>query len=285
MCIISAKFFPKVGFVGVKNRDRNYEVEINFRKSNRDDIERLYIWDEKTRYTEGLNENGVSIISASLLTKNDEKEHNKGEDTRDYYSPDGKKIRDALLCKTVDEAVQNLIENKLSGNTLVFDEDTLYCIEAVKDVANDKFYHKEKKVGKDEMICRTNHGIWIPEAGYQRGINEEQTYSRISSESRHLIADHMTKIAKSPMDLMNRLTYHKLEEPQLNPCRLDDRPKKLKTTGQLMLIPNQKTLYYRPIICEINFDFWRLNQPDSKTFFELVGMREVITHDSDIHDN
>jgi hypothetical protein len=52
-----------------------------------------------------------------------------------------------------------------------------------------------------------------------------------------------------------------------------------------MIIPSQKTLYYRPIICDINFDFWRLNQPNSKTFFELVGMREVITHDSDIHDS
>jgi hypothetical protein len=286
MCILAAKYFPQLkSFAACKNRDRNYTVNINFRKSMRDDIERLYIWDEKTRYTEGLNENGVCIVSASLLTKNDEREHTKGEDERDYYSPDGKKIRDALLCPTPKEAVDYLLDVELSGNTLVFTSDIMYCIEAVKDVENDKFISKVKQIGKDEIVCKTNHGVWLPNAGYQRGIDEDQTASRISSESRLMIATKMTELAKSPMDLMNRLTYHELPEPQLNPCRLDERPSKLRTTGQLMLIPAQKTLYYRPIMCDITFDYWRLNKPESRTFFELVGMREIITADSDKHDN
>lgn len=32
MCIIVAKYFDKVGWVGVKNRDRNYVPEISFKR-------------------------------------------------------------------------------------------------------------------------------------------------------------------------------------------------------------------------------------------------------------
>ena len=65
MCVIAAKYFPNKGWVGVKNRDRTYYPSINIRKSMKDGIERLYIWDENTRYTEGLNEHGICILNAS----------------------------------------------------------------------------------------------------------------------------------------------------------------------------------------------------------------------------
>jgi hypothetical protein len=278
MCVLAVKYFEEVkSWVAVKNRDRNYTPTINFRKSNRENIERLYIWDEKTRYTEGLNENGVCIVSASLMTKADEKEHNKGEDRGEYYSPDGKKIRDALLAKTVKEATKKVIESKLSGHTFVFDRDTCYIVEGIQ-VNEDRWIHTVKKLDKNDIAVRTNHGIDLKKAGYQRGVNNEQTLSRISSESRHTIATKMVNESSSPMNMMDNLCYHEDSEPQLNPCRLDTRPSKLKTTGQLMLIPSKKTLFYRPIMCEINFDYFKLNTPDSKCFFELVGMKPIIDH-------
>ena len=275
MCILTAKYFKGLGFVAVKNRDRNYTPVINFRKSNRNGMERLYIWDENTRYTEGLNEHGVAILSASLMTKDDEKEHTKGEDTRDYYSPDGKKIRDALLCTSVREAVRKLIDDCLSGHTLIFDQDHCYVLEGAK-LRDNGYAYQVQKVNPNNTVTRTNHGVLMPRAGYQRGVDEAQTCSRISSESRLKIAECMTDLASSPMDLLDRLTYHECENPQLNACRLDTRPSQLKTTGQLMIVPSKKTLYYRPIMCEINFDYWRVNHPDSKTYFELCGMRPLL---------
>lgn len=275
MCILTAKYWPKIGWVGVKNRDRNYNPVINFRKSNRNDLERLYIWDENTRYTEGLNEHGVAILSASLMTKNDEKEHTKGEDTRDYYSPDGKKIRHALLCSSVEEACRSVIKSCLTGHTLIFDKEKCFVLEGINLRDND-FDYKIKGVSPHSTVTRTNHGVFFPQAGYQRCDDVAQTESRISSESRLKIGECMTDLANSPMDLMNRLTYRDCANPQLNACRLDSRPTKLKTTGQLMLVPARKTLYYRPIMCDINMDYFNLNKPQSRTFFELVGMRPLL---------
>ena len=100
MCVIAAKYFEKTGWVGVKNRDRNYKPTVHVRQSYRGGIERMYIWDEKTKYTEGLNEFGVSILSAAVATKKDEQEGFKNDEQDDvdrpFFSPDGKKIRKAL---------------------------------------------------------------------------------------------------------------------------------------------------------------------------------------------
>ena len=46
MCVIVAKYLPELGWIGVKNRDRGYYPVINIKKSFKNDIERIYIWDE-----------------------------------------------------------------------------------------------------------------------------------------------------------------------------------------------------------------------------------------------
>ena len=179
MCVLAAKYFDGIGWAAAKCRDRNYLPTVNFRKSYRNDIERLYIWDETTKYTEGLNENGVCIISAALATKADEKEK-AGEDSRNFYSPDGKKIRDALLEPTVKDAVKRIIKSELNGHTFVFDAHNMYIIEGINNAAGTKWFHKVMKLDKNDIAVRTNHGINLPKAGYQREIDEQQTLSRIS---------------------------------------------------------------------------------------------------------
>lgn len=77
MCVIAVKYFEDIGWVGAKNRDRNYQPKVNIVQSNRTGVQRLYIDDALTRYTEGLNEYGVCILSAALSVKNDEKEAEK----------------------------------------------------------------------------------------------------------------------------------------------------------------------------------------------------------------
>ena len=109
MCTIGVKYLDQHGWVGVKNRDRNYKTDVEIVQSNRFGTQRLYIDDKLTRWTEGLNEHGVAIISSSFSVKSDEKEGDKialkkkHKDKRNragYYSSDGKLIRQALLKKT-----------------------------------------------------------------------------------------------------------------------------------------------------------------------------------------
>lgn len=74
MCIIIGKYFPDIGWVAVKNRDRNYIPEISFKKKVHQGVEILYFWDDITQYCEGFNSAGVGILSASLMVLDDEKE-------------------------------------------------------------------------------------------------------------------------------------------------------------------------------------------------------------------
>jgi len=52
MCIIAAKYFKDVGWVGVKNRDRNYVPELSFLLLTRTQPHRLLMKDDmiKTIY-------------------------------------------------------------------------------------------------------------------------------------------------------------------------------------------------------------------------------------------
>lgn len=123
MCIIAAKYFDDFGWVGVKNRDRNYIPEISFHHRTSNGVEIMLFWDDITRYSEGFNSGGVCIISASLMVLDDEKEITVRSKKP---SKDGVKIKRALQYPNVKAAATSLIKDKLPGNTLIFDAYTMF---------------------------------------------------------------------------------------------------------------------------------------------------------------
>jgi hypothetical protein len=280
-CIVAVKYFSEVGWVGVKNRDRNYKPTIRIIQSFKDDIERMFLWDEKTRYTEGLNEFGVSILSAAVAVKNDENEGSKGDKSnsgKTFYSPDGKKIRTALLEKTVEDAIKSLVENKLPGNTAIFNRENAYLLEGAFKGGNTQDYiYKLIKISKEKVMARTNHGILIPWSGYQFTGDEKEKRARLSSEFRLKKVLEDIKKVKYPHDMLDCVSSTEKENPQLNPLRIDEKPEALRTTGQLMIVPDELTLYYRPVWCEVEFDFAKLDSLDSKTYFQILSSRDIFT--------
>jgi len=282
VCIVAAKYFKGTGWVGVKNRDRNYKPTVKIRQSFKKDIERLYIWDEKTKYTEGLNEFGVCILSAAVAVKDDEKEGSKEEENPDkvFYSPDGKKVRTALFEKTVDKALKKLIELEIAGNTLVFDTETLYLLEGAFD-EDDNYQHVVKKIPKTETIVRTNHGVLIPWAGYQNDeeSDDHERAARISSESRLKKVREDIKKITVPENMFDCVSDTSNKDPQLNPIRLEKTHGKtiMRTTGQLMIVSSEKTLHYRPIWSEVEFDFGKIDHPSKKTSFEVVSSKRLLS--------
>lgn len=276
MCVIMAKFLPRLGWVGIKNRDRGYYPTINIRKSRKDGIERIYIWDENTGYTEGLNAKGVSIISASMATISDEKgQGTTHEGTRsDYLSPDGKKIRTALLELTCHSALESLIETQLTGHTLVFNQDRCYMLESSH--RNGDFVYKIEEIIQPNTCVRTNHGVLLPWAGYQRVADDPgHSRKRVCSEVRKIKSEIGLNKATTLDECMECILDHSDPNPQLNPCRIDDRPGYMKTTGQLALVPSKNTLYYRPVWSGINFDYDKLNNAEDKCFFEILSQRPL----------
>jgi hypothetical protein len=287
MCVVAAKYFKGVGWVGAKNRDRNYLPIVNIVQSNRTGVQRLYLDDEKTRYTEGLNEYGVAILSASLSIKSDEKEADKAIDSRkaaNYMSPDGKDIRDALLNKTIKGALDTLIERELSGCTLVFDQKECFLLEGgftvrKNDVDEDTprdYIYKIEKV--KDYIVRTNHGILLPQLGYKKDTDDEHfKKARSSSEERLRVAREEVDKCTDPLKLMDALSTTPNDDTFMNPIRTGDTKKEdMVTTGQIFLIPKERTMHYRPIFSEVKFKYSKLNGPDAKTFFEIVSSKKLL---------
>ena len=282
MCIIIGKWFPDKGWVGIKNRDRNYVPEISFKKNTSDGVEILYFWDDITQYCEGLNSAGVCVLSASLMVKDDEKEITV---RAKQPSKDGVKIKKALKYPDVRACAMSLIKQKLPGNTLVFDKNTMILIEGCwrpGEYKSGGYAYKVRMVPRTETIIRTNHGILLPWAGYQRGDDQNQTLSRVSSESRRTIAQLACRGCKSPLDILDNLTQDYTGNGQLNALRTTTSRKKMRTTSQILIVPQDRTMFVRPLQSHMDYNFWKLNHPTQQTWVEIISNRVLYDNLNDI---
>lgn len=273
MCIIVAKYFPGIGWAGAKNRDRKYIPKLDFIESEENGVDRMMMHDKITGYKEGINSHGISILNTSLDVLEDEPDVEAG--TADS-SPDGKIIAAALLQDNVKDAVKLLIKHKLVGCTIVFDQHTLYLIEAADQDGTRPYEYKVKQIPRSETVTRTNHGLWLPWAGFQRGSGDkQQEMDRISSEARLAQAQRVVEYAENPEDLVDGLCQVYTSNPQLNIMRTNTDANKYRTTSQQLCVPREKTLYCRPVSSHLEFDFWRLNRPETRVWVEILSNRAL----------
>jgi len=286
MSVICAKYFTDVGWVLAKNRDQTYKPTVRIRKSFRRNIERLYIWDEFTKYTEGINEFGVGIVSAKIDLEDYDFKGAKDSQIKDlnpskrtYYSPDGLRIRTALFESDVLKATKKLIEFEVTGNTIIADRERCFVFEAayVKNGDEDQTYvYKVLEVPQDKFVVRTNHGIMLPFTGFQSDV-PSQSADKASSEVRYKTVTKGLKEAQTFQDLLEVISNRDDVNLQMNPLRMDNTKGAQRTTGQIIVVPSENTLHYRAIWCEIAFDLETLNKEQEKTFFEIVSSRKLIS--------
>ena len=273
MCIIVAKYFDGIGWAGAKNRDRNYTPTLDFVENTEHGVERMMMHDKVTGYKEGINNYGLSILNTSLDVYDDESEVEAG--TADT-SPDGRHIAAALLFKDPVDAVRLLIKRKLGGCTIVFNKETMYLIEASDKDGKAPYKYKAKKIPNNETVARTNHGLWLPWAGYQRSeSNKSNMLSRLSSEARLLQAQAVVESAQDPEDLVDGMCQVYINDPQMNIMRTSTERKKMRTTSQQLCVPKERTLYCRPVSSHLQFDFWTLNRPDTNVWVEILSNRAL----------
>lgn len=272
MCVIIAKYFPGIGWAGAKNRDRNYTPVLDFIEDTKDGTSRMMMHDQITGYKEGINSHGISILNTSLDVYDDEQEVDAG--TADV-SPDGRLIAAALLKDNVVDAVKLLVKHKLVGCTIVFDREDLYLIEGSDRDGTAPYRFIVKKIPKTKTIARTNHGIYLPWAGFQRGKKDSETTSRISSDSRLLQAELVVKHAETPEDLVDGMCQVYINDPQLNIMRTSTERKKFRTNSQQLCVPKERTLYCRPVSSHLQFDFWNLNKPETNVWVEILSNRAL----------
>jgi len=268
MSIVVCKYLHNYGWVGVKNDDKNYKPNTKIFKSQRDGVERLMVWDVFSKYTEGLNEYGVSIISCP---KNNGEEYreikNKLKTEKRYYSPSGFVIRKSLLNKNCFDAAKDIIQHGVEGKTIVFDSENCLLIEM--DLSEEKKYTIKE----------------IPK--YETGI----IFSNYDYEDQDFIENYKSSIERKNA-CSRSLMYVTSPEELLDVCSTDSDNREFspilkksdksslseyKTTSQILIVPKTKTLHVRPLYGKTTYDMEMLNNRDSKTFFELVSTRKLIT--------
>lgn len=227
-CVIAAKRFDD-GFILAKNRDRPYDPSISVVHEIRNGVEVVYLLDNDTDWSEGMNEYGICIVNSALMVGRDEAEkkvvHKAGE-----VHKDGSITRDALTCKSIEEVIDILSKQDggLKGHTFVATKDKLYAIELTS-----KHDAKVTELHDEDLVVRTNHGIKHPTAGYQDGLSYK------SSAIRKVSAQKQIAKAENPEEVLERMRkqlYKK--ESQLNMKRDTD---KLWTSSQMLLNPNDMT--------------------------------------------
>jgi hypothetical protein len=259
MCTIIAKKFPNIGWVGVKNRDRPAATQTELFRDQENEFQRVTLMDEDTRWTEGMNSNGVSIISSSLSPV--------VNGLNKHISKDGRIIRDALAQPTVDQAVALCRKQDIGGCVMIFDANKLVLIEG-KVGSNRRQVIREIH---DTTIARTNHGIWIPSAGYQLySANPILQMRNISSVARLKIARYILDIAKKPTELMPLLAKQWTDNPQITTLRTPIPEIETRTTEQLMLEPNKKLILVRNVNGVLEFNQQDANPTGSKVIVGIV---------------
>lgn len=260
MCTLVAKKFPNLGWVGIKNRDRPFSTRTELLRTQKHGIQKVALLDERTHWSEGMNSNGVCILSSSLSPDH------ASTASRLHDSNNGAKIREALSMPTVEDAVHHLRINNATGFLLVFDQNKMYVVEG--EVGT-----RRQTVTKisDNTVVRTNHGVTIPHAGYQRGSNDIETQlRRISSEARMLIGEYVANSAESPEEMMALMAKQWTSNPQITTLRRPTDNIDVRTTEQLILQPKSRLMLVRNTDGILDFDQESANPPGSKVLVGIV---------------
>jgi hypothetical protein len=223
MGLLACKYFDNVGFVGLRIKERTKEPTVYIRSSAFGGMERLYLWDNVIKYSEGMNEHGVSVMSnnyASDLSKEQiqtfvsksivqKKERQRTDKTNNIQ------IRKALLAETVNDAIEALIESEATGISVVFDSMNCALFKAM--AIDNLYYYFIVQIERDEMV-------------YQA--------LSLSNEKDHQDFFRQMKITRDYDDFFKYLVPEMRTE---------------NTNYESILVPSKKEIQYRAVNCNTVF--------------------------------
>jgi len=243
MCVIVAKYL-KDGWVLAKNRDQTYVATLSFIDKQDSKVGEIFVLnDHYIKYKEGMNYKGLVIITTSL-TPLISIEDNKS---------DGENIFKALHMSDPMDAAKFLVGKKMTGYIFCATPEKLVLVEAARKETKDgkqgegDYDYTIRVVPKTETVVRTNHGVDLPWAGFQKGYSENQDIWNKSSVTRKEIAERLSKKANTPEDLLNALAAWDNKDTQLNVFRIENKPRQMRTIFQWAFAPKLSRVYLRPI--------------------------------------
>ena len=222
----------------LKIRDRNYTPRVKLIREAVDGTEAVYIWDVVTEWIEGLNEHGIGVVSSALLVVDDETEKKEAKKSRD-----GDRILEVLGQKTLKAAVKKAVENKISGHTIVSNGKEIWAVEFDPEENPEPV---SRCFEQDELVVRTNHGIFLEGAGYTTGADRD------SSHERRDTAHATLKKLKSPEELAPSLV-HIRRKNRAHPNNVIRDTDKMSTSSQMVLVPGDLEVLFYPIPGRVDF--------------------------------
>jgi hypothetical protein len=295
MCVVVACKLPvgpdgEMIFCITKNRDRNYVPTIHFKKKKKGSLEYRYIEDEDTTWTEGINSSGICMVNASLMVIDDEKEIDKKKKKKSQgkISHDAKVFKDALKMRDVRKVAKYIADNDVMGYTFVTDGRELFLIESVREWSKEpdpktgKKYpvsvHKSmRQITDEKYVVRTNHGTYFSETGYPSGSPDGKS----SRHRQQAVEDAIKKNnPKTLEELLCCMSVEPNKDPNLNPLRKKGSCK-LFTTGQYILNPFTKSMYYYPVpgACKMEEKGAKVTADDIKNKHDKTSMYIIKTYD------
>jgi hypothetical protein len=248
-CVIATVHVNGETFLA-KNRDRKYNPDIEVIHELINDIEVIYIHDKNTDWSEGMNEFGIGIINSSLLVHFDEIEGDLANGKIDFDkekkgiqpSYDGLKIRTALSKNKLKDVLKSIIEFTgkdkkdvgIKGMTMVSDQKHSFVIELTSE-----HLPVIKKIDKEKVTVRTNHGISYPETGYTSGKKRDSSVNRMK------VAKEKLELVTDASQILNVLSKQWDKDNFLNPYRRAN-DFKMHTTGQILMNLTDLTFTFRP---------------------------------------
>jgi len=241
MGILACKFFDDVGFVGLRIKERPEKPNVYIRNSYFGGKERVYLWDDILRYSEGMNEDGVTILSNNFVNEKIGAEYAKkfikkkslNQKPRQIFEiTNNIQIRKALLSMTAKEAADVLIEYEALGVSVIFNSSECYLLKAV--YFENVYYYTLIPILKDDLLLQV-----LP-----LSANKD-----LSEFIRQL------KITRDYDE------FFKYVVPDL---------RTEQTSYESLLIPNRKAINFRPVNCNLAFSSSTNSGSENKLTFSIV---------------
>jgi len=276
MCVIIAK--KNDTWKLFKFRDRGYDPKYIIKDYNVNNIEITYLLDKKSQWIEGINSNGITLVSAALDNHSDSSignTNNSNELFRQYIKKNNHRnfeiLKRVLRQHTIEEALEVLVDSKFIGNTFLTDGYKLYSIEIAipqskllkyketedfKDLDWKSFKAKimqgldendfkvsVKDFSNKRFVVKTNHSVELKNLGYIKG----QKGYKSSIKRREIVKSYIKNLSNnlSIEDILYQLTNLDMpkysKNPELRPLRTKDKLNLSKSQKEEMNISNYYT--------------------------------------------
>jgi len=258
MCVI---LFTKINgkTILAKNRDQVHKPEIELIHEIVNGTEIAYIRDKKTEWIEGMNEDGRSIVNATLninegkIFKKFKQSYKKNKIYNILTSKKNKDELDVYIKKTNDKGYT------FEGNTILVNDNNVYHIENIKNVfLIEKIY---------KPVVYTNHGINIRHAGFTKGKKGLSSFLRRKMIENELKCNKDVDLYDDFVENVMNINYTNVD-PRFHSYRdkklslkmsknsKDKNQRFISTTGQLILnITDKEFVYYTDVNNSQNINY------------------------------